>query len=313
MTVPIFLETEMFVKPSFYDDFKCKADKCTDSCCIGWEIDIDDVTLEKYRMIDGDLGERLRKFIVTDGEYSYFKLCDGERCPFLCENGLCDIYNNLGEDALCDICTEHPRFYNEIGDVTLAGLGLCCEKVCELLFDSNYILGFIADDTCISDIFEEMLDVIKHKEYDIFEKMNSVLELAGYTEKLYLDSKMLKRIINAFLSTEPINDEWTSYINSLSESHSEFSIDCLDLYSDDYSKLLGYVLYRHLPESEYDGDTALWTLFCCLSVCFVMISDMFTYKLKGVYSLQDRIDNVKRWSKQIEYSTENINIIMADF
>ena len=25
--------------PSYYKDFKCIADKCRHSCCIGWEID----------------------------------------------------------------------------------------------------------------------------------------------------------------------------------------------------------------------------------------------------------------------------------
>ena len=40
------------VKPDFYDNFKCIADKCTDSCCIGWEIDVDETALEKYNKIN---------------------------------------------------------------------------------------------------------------------------------------------------------------------------------------------------------------------------------------------------------------------
>ena len=35
--------------PKYYGSFKCIADKCEHSCCIGWEIDIDDTTLKKYR------------------------------------------------------------------------------------------------------------------------------------------------------------------------------------------------------------------------------------------------------------------------
>lgn len=38
----------LITKPDFYDSFKCRAGECTDSCCIGWEIDIDDETMRKY-------------------------------------------------------------------------------------------------------------------------------------------------------------------------------------------------------------------------------------------------------------------------
>ena len=34
--------------PTYYKNFKCIADACEHSCCIGWEIDIDPEALEKY-------------------------------------------------------------------------------------------------------------------------------------------------------------------------------------------------------------------------------------------------------------------------
>ena len=34
--------------PAYYKNFKCIADKCEHSCCVGWEIDIDKETLDKY-------------------------------------------------------------------------------------------------------------------------------------------------------------------------------------------------------------------------------------------------------------------------
>ena len=42
----------MFVMiPEYYNKFKCIASKCSDNCCIGWEIDIDSKTYEKYKML----------------------------------------------------------------------------------------------------------------------------------------------------------------------------------------------------------------------------------------------------------------------
>ena len=46
------------VKPDYYDSFRCIADKCRHSCCIGWEIDIDEDTLDLYENIPGDFGDR---------------------------------------------------------------------------------------------------------------------------------------------------------------------------------------------------------------------------------------------------------------
>lgn len=34
--------------PSYYGDFHCIGGSCKDSCCIGWEVDIDEDTYEYY-------------------------------------------------------------------------------------------------------------------------------------------------------------------------------------------------------------------------------------------------------------------------
>ena len=35
-------------EPDYFNDFKCIGGKCEDSCCIGWDIDIDEVTYNIY-------------------------------------------------------------------------------------------------------------------------------------------------------------------------------------------------------------------------------------------------------------------------
>ncbi len=46
------------MKPWFYDKFLCIGDKCTDNCCIGWEIDIDKPAMERFAKVPGEFGER---------------------------------------------------------------------------------------------------------------------------------------------------------------------------------------------------------------------------------------------------------------
>jgi len=99
------------VKPDFYDHFHCLADRCHHSCCIGWEIDVDEESLSRYRKVTGAMGDLLQQHICC-AEQPHFILGEGERCPFLEEDGLCKLIKELGEESLCDICREHPRFYN---------------------------------------------------------------------------------------------------------------------------------------------------------------------------------------------------------
>ena len=133
-------------KPSFFDQFKCIGSACTDTCCAGWEIEVDETTAEGYLTEKGAFGDRLRREIGSEpGEY-FFKLQDN-RCPFLNKENLCDIFINLGEDRLCDICREHPRFYNWFGDYTEVGLGLCCEEAERLLFSDSKPLTFVEEVT----------------------------------------------------------------------------------------------------------------------------------------------------------------------
>ena len=121
--------------PEYYDEFSCIASRCKDSCCAGWEIDIDDEAYEYYRSVEGTFGDRLREsmFVAEDGGYR-FKLKGPKRCAMLNDNNLCDLYTALGEEALCEVCTEYPRFSLVYGQVEQKALSLSCEEVGRILF-----------------------------------------------------------------------------------------------------------------------------------------------------------------------------------
>ena len=121
------------LQPDFYESFRCRASACRHSCCKGWEIDIDENTLELYQNLSGEWKEKMDADIICDDSGAHFRLTEDERCPFLQPSGLCELICAFGEDALCDICALHPRFYELVGPYELAGLGLSCEAVCDLL------------------------------------------------------------------------------------------------------------------------------------------------------------------------------------
>ena len=55
--------------PDYFSEFSCIAGDCKDSCCLGWEIDIDEDSYEYYQTLPGEVGERLRKGIDFDVKY----------------------------------------------------------------------------------------------------------------------------------------------------------------------------------------------------------------------------------------------------
>ena len=145
-----------YVRPDFYEDFHCLAGDCRHSCCVGWEIDIDDDSLARYRAVGGEPGRMLRRAIETEPT-PHFRLTEEERCPFLREDGLCRLILTLGEDSLCDICREHPRFYNALPGRLEAGLGLCCEEAARLLLAGSGHLRLLSDNDGAPEPEDELL------------------------------------------------------------------------------------------------------------------------------------------------------------
>ena len=323
------------IKPDFYDSFKCIADKCTDSCCIGWEIDVDDVALEKYNKINTDFGEKIcSQIIKSEDGSSCFSLCENERCPFLNKKNLCDIIINCGEDYLCDICREHPRFYEWFSGVTECGLGLCCEEVCRILLENEEPFSLVEEsdgeeivfenqeDIAESDLYiflsafrEKLFEILFDKDMSFEEKLVKVLskteEFCG--EKIII--RNYKNSLEVYKKTEPIDEKWTLYINDLIdrlETVLKKEKDFQEKTKGDmlYSKILAYIIYRHFIKAVFDKSIKERICFAVESVRFIYLCDMKTYFEKGELTLKDRIENLKNWSKQVEYSEENTDLLI---
>ncbi len=121
-----------YFKPVYFDEFACVAGACPDTCCAGWQIMIDEESLEKYGEVEGSFGNRLRNSI--DWMEGSFYQCDG-RCAFLNDEDLCDIYSELGPEALCDTCRLYPRHVEEYEGVREWSLSLSCPIVAQMLLN----------------------------------------------------------------------------------------------------------------------------------------------------------------------------------
>ena len=122
-----------FRMPDYYNKFRCIADKCPDTCCVGWGIVVDDVSMKRY----SKLPEADKAYIMSriDTDESTFIQNDG-RCPFLNDKLLCDMHSQYGEAMLCKTCRRYPRHFEEYGDLVEACLSMSCPVAAEMIINN---------------------------------------------------------------------------------------------------------------------------------------------------------------------------------
>ena len=295
--------------PGYYKDFSCIADQCTHSCCIGWEIDIDGVTMEKYASVSHGYGERIRESIDRTGT-PHFCLAARDRCPHLDETGLCRIISNLGEAYLCDICREHPRFYNDTCRGKEVGLGMACEEACRIILQSDEYGRMIE----IGEVDGE----IESADFDAVACRDSVYEILSDNSIPYAEKLM--RIQNEYgVRPDTLPDEaWRELLASL-EYLDESHRGMLARYSSDactppewetpLTRALAYFIYRHgsgARDVREFREAVGFSLFCERLLASAA-------KAERAQNISDFIRLALIISEEIEYSEENIEAIRLEF
>ena len=165
--------------PQYYAQFHCLADRCRHTCCAGWEIDIDEESLARYRAMSGAFGQRLNAAISLE-DTPHFQLDADERCPMLNRDNLCDLIIACGEGALCQICADHPRFRSFWSDREELGLGMVCEAAARLILTQTEPMQLvrIAGDGC------EALDEAERWLMDVRAQMLSEIRETGPRARL---------------------------------------------------------------------------------------------------------------------------------
>ncbi len=113
-----------YLKPHFYDKFACTAGDCPDTCCAGWQIMIDDASLEKYKNVQGGVW-KTPAWVVNWERSASVRMNGGAHFD---DENLCDLYKALGPDALCDTCRLYPRHTEEFEGLRELSLSLSCPE-----------------------------------------------------------------------------------------------------------------------------------------------------------------------------------------
>lgn len=334
-----------YTKQSDYNQFKCIAGECPSSCCKGWQIVIDDETLDKYEEVTNPFIERLVDGIDVDE--SCF-LQENGRCVMLNSNDLCDLQLNLGEDMLCDTCRMYPRHTEEFDGVREYSLSLSCPEAVNMLFSRADLLSF---EETLTD--EEEYDTEGYEEFDyvlydlLLEVRETLYQMLGDQSRpldirlckvLEIASKLqdkidsdehrdasdvlkkdwhseqecLRECFNMLCGLEQLDDSWQQTLDNTRKYCFEENGECVlpDNLELAMTNVAIQLIYTYFCGAVYDG---LAFSKAALAVCFVRWTILISLaENNGKPDKDIFIRTVYRLAKELEHSDENL-IAMDDW
>ncbi|MBR6812634.1 MAG: flagellin lysine-N-methylase [Oscillospiraceae bacterium] len=291
--------------PLYYKDFTCTADKCTHSCCIGWEIDIDAAALERYKGLDDPYKVEIIASISYEGS-PHFTLCEDERCPHLDKDGLCKIILTAGEEYLCHICREHPRFYNTAPGRCEVGLGMACEEAARLIlssdgYDSFYCAGKTDEEECASDFdplpFRGEIFTLLKKEGNYTQKLEGIYERFGVSPQILSDNEW-QRVLFECEYLYPQHKADFSCYSSSPETQEE--------HKKELERALAYFVTRHCTVAlSYEDFLS--------RLGFALFCERLLASLIARFPEVNIINHAVAVSEELEYCEENTEKILLCF
>lgn len=287
--------------PEYYRDFTCIADRCRHSCCVGWEIDVDKATMCRYAALTEPYADVIRASIEHHGT-PHFRLGDGERCPHLNEQGLCRIILSLGEDCLCDICREHPRFYHTTKHAMEVGLGISCEEACRIVLTSDGYDRMVEIGEEEGEPLALDFDATAHRArifamlsdrtvpYDT--RLTRIADICGVALSNRTDDDW-RRLMG---SLEYLNEHNLALFERYSSAHGQ-----AERWSDVLERALAYFLFRHASDAadEDEFGEAVGFSLLCERLLASLVEATEAKSLESVIALARTV------SEEIEYSEDN--------
>ena len=270
-----------FFMPKYMANFKCIGPNCTDTCCAGWDINIDEYTFNKYENSKDKLKLLVKDKYIQNKKsndsfnYGFMVIENTNKCPFLNDSMLCDIHGNCGEENLSITCRRYPRVFNIIDNIYEKSGIPSCEEVCKKAFlnkdkmefietseiiDENSIEirrmidseAFIGSDSLLQyfwDIRVISINIMQNRNFNIEERLSILKNFYSNLEKLRDNNDFYN--IEIFL--ENLNDENFNF-NSLKESNFTENTDFYNLILSDnlFNNVIGVKIKSFLQKLRKD-------------------------------------------------------------
>ena len=209
------------IKETHFDNFICAADKCSDTCCQGWQIILDDEALKRFEGYEGPYRKELTEAVTFDGEDHLICFASNGKCPLLNEKGLCNLVLTEGEEFISEICHMYPRHVEEFDGIREWSLSISCPHAAKTLLLEETPLTYDAVDnddeeelyedfedfdtllyTKLEDSREVIFNILKDRSISIFLRLKLILSLGRKLQE--------KLDVNELFDMDDIIDEYSS-------------------------------------------------------------------------------------------------------
>lgn len=227
------MKANMFM-PKYMLTFKCIGSACIDTCCAGWDINIDEDTYEKYTNSTGELKKLVKgKFRKNKNSDDYLHkgfmiLKEHNKCPFLNGNLLCDIHGGVGEENLCITCKRFPRIYNIVDNVYEKSGLASCPEICSKAFLNKDKMQFVESE---EEIDESAIEIRRIIDTEAFEGSDSLLQ---YFWDIRVNSINIMQ--NRSFSIEERLGILKAFYTKIEEYHNEKDFEVIEELLEEYSE-----------------------------------------------------------------------------
>ncbi len=328
--------------PSYYKDFICIADKCPDTCCDGWSIVIDSQSLARYKQTDGNFGKKLQSVITVDEDGdTVFRNVSG-RCPFLLENGLCEMYISLGKDSLCKTCELFPRHITYFGARKETGLSLSCPEAARLIMQSENPITFeeseedgqIEPNSIDPAVYFTLLkarktaiNILQNRKYPFEQRVIAFLRFSQKLQQairhgdaapeeesgdyLPVEAKATRakraadKHFDDLLALEKLRPKWNETLLKAKNLSADSFADFLRsacAFEYEAEHFAVYLVFRYFLTAAYDGDIITKAKFTATAA--ITVSRIIA--AVGYSEKANRVTAVQRWSREVEHSALNM-------
>lgn len=309
------------IYPSYYKEFKCIAGACPDSCCHEWDVQVDAEAAERYRFMEGELGDELRRYLYDEDGEIYMRNENG-RCPMWRDDGLCRIQAELGHEALCQVCQQFPRLRQDYGDFVELGLEMSCPEAAEIMLtdecwhlESQIVPGGDAPDydgelmNLLRESRPAALELLRDRDVPVNVRLARLL-LYGYHIQAQIDggektpfdpvrAENLMRecagqgsagaLAEFYRGLEILTERWRDTLKA-SEN--------VPVWRQELCKLAEYQVYRYYYQAVSDWDLAA-RLKLIVAGCILLAH--LPGEIRG---------NIQLYAKEIENDAENVDAIL---
>lgn len=325
--------------PDYYKKFKCIAAECPDSCCKDWDVVVDDESQAFYETVTDSFGKKLKSLTTVDGDGDRIFVSQNGKCPFWNNQGLCDIYINLGEEHLCSTCRSFPRISQDYTAFCEHMLSFACPEAARLMLeaDKDFCYQTVICPYKGVDYSVDMMNFLLKARKSTFEILNNLtLPFAERLRKiLAFNVEIQNRLDNenyvpfdfSQFITPPIithksdcsfifdlhkrldimDNSFRGFLENASNHscHSKIS----NRYDKYFSALAKYYIFRYYLTAidSFDVLSAIKRIVCAYTVIGHMLSSA-----KNL-TAEQQILVIQRYSKEVEHSYENSELMEEEF